>query len=73
VDEDRLYTLGAGGDLHCLRTTDGSVLWHRAPDAIYIPTPEDVVEAMLELASPTSPQPSETVTAQRHHTPTSLQ
>jgi outer membrane protein assembly factor BamB len=29
VDGDRVYTLGAEGDLCCLKTTDGKVLWSR--------------------------------------------
>ena len=31
---------------------------HRAPDAIYVPTPDDVVVRMLELASPNTPNRS---------------
>ena len=29
VDGDRVYTLGAEGDLRCLRTNDGSLVWSR--------------------------------------------
>lgn len=29
VDGDRVYTLGAEGDLFCLSVLDGSVVWHR--------------------------------------------
>lgn len=29
VDGERVYTLGAEGDLHCLDVTDGSVLWSK--------------------------------------------
>jgi outer membrane protein assembly factor BamB len=30
VDGDRLYVLGLGGDLSCLRTEDGKILWQRS-------------------------------------------
>lgn len=29
VDDDRVYTLGAEGDLKCLKVADGSVVWHK--------------------------------------------
>lgn len=30
VDGDRVYLLGSEGDMHCLSTTDGDVLWRRS-------------------------------------------
>ncbi len=30
VDDDRLYVLGAGGDLACLQAQDGKILWQRS-------------------------------------------
>ena len=30
VDGDRVYTLGAEGDLRCLRTSDGSLVWEKS-------------------------------------------
>ncbi len=35
VDEDRVYTLGAEGDLKCLRASDGAVVWSRDLPADY--------------------------------------
>lgn len=29
VDGDRVYAIGAGGDLVCLQTSDGKMLWHK--------------------------------------------
>jgi outer membrane protein assembly factor BamB len=29
VDDDRVYTLGAMGDLHCLNVNDGEILWKK--------------------------------------------
>ncbi len=29
VDDDRVYVLGAEGDLHCLRVADGTAVWSR--------------------------------------------
>lgn len=29
VEGDRVYTLGAEGDLKCLKVSDGSIVWHR--------------------------------------------
>lgn len=29
VDGDRVYVLGAEGDLHCLQAANGQILWHR--------------------------------------------
>jgi outer membrane protein assembly factor BamB len=29
LDGDRLYALGALGDLHCVKTADGKILWHK--------------------------------------------
>jgi outer membrane protein assembly factor BamB len=29
VDDDRVYTLGAMGDLHCLKVQDGTILWKK--------------------------------------------
>ena len=29
VEQDRVYTFGAEGDLRCLRTTDGNLLWQK--------------------------------------------
>jgi outer membrane protein assembly factor BamB len=29
IDGERVYTLGAEGDLHCLRLSDGTVVWRR--------------------------------------------
>ncbi len=40
VDEDRVYTLGAEGHLHCLATADGRVLWSKnLPKAYGAKTP----------------------------------
>lgn len=40
VDGDRVYTLGAEGDLRCLRVADGSVVWSKFfPDDFDAPTP----------------------------------
>ncbi len=40
IDEDRVYTLGAEGDLRCLRIADGSVLWTKDFKTDYrVPTP----------------------------------
>lgn len=40
VDGDRVYSLGAEGDLSCLRTTDGSVVWKKSfQDDFDAPTP----------------------------------
>lgn len=41
VDGDRVYALGAEGDLACLRTADGSVVWKKSfPDEYGAPTPQ---------------------------------
>ena len=40
VDGDRVYSLGAEGNLYCLRVTDGSVVWsHDLPTAIRLRDP----------------------------------
>ena len=41
VDGNRVYTLGAEGDLFCLETETGQVVWHRnVRDAYQVETPE---------------------------------
>lgn len=41
VDGDRVYLLGAEGDLKCLRTADGSVVWEKSfADDYGAPTPQ---------------------------------
>lgn len=41
VDGDRVYTLGAEGDLKCLKTADGSVVWEKNfADDYGAPTPQ---------------------------------
>ncbi len=40
IDEDRVYTVGAEGDLRCLRISDGSLIWSKDFKKDYnIPTP----------------------------------
>ena len=40
IDEDRVYTLGAEGDLHCLRLSDGRLIWAKDFKKDYnVPTP----------------------------------
>ena len=40
VDGDRLFTLGTMGDLKCLKTADGSVVWSKSfPKDLQAPTP----------------------------------
>ncbi|TWU00410.1 outer membrane biogenesis protein BamB [Botrimarina colliarenosi] len=40
VDGDHVYTLGPEGDLRCLRTSDGTVVWSKFfPDDYQAPTP----------------------------------
>lgn len=41
VDDDRVYILGAEGDLKCLKTADGSVVWEKSfVDDYNAPTPQ---------------------------------
>lgn len=40
IDEDRVYTVGAEGDLRCLRISDGSLIWSKDFKKDYkVPTP----------------------------------
>lgn len=41
VDGDRVYTLGKAGQLYCLATGDGKVIWHKElQDDLGVPLPE---------------------------------
>jgi outer membrane protein assembly factor BamB len=62
VDGDRIYTVGATGILHCLKTSNGEKLWrHDLSDEFHGPVPmwgvsfSPLVEGDLVLANPGGP------------------
>lgn len=73
VDDDRLYTVGATGVLHCLRAATGETLWrkdllqeYKADNLLYGTSFSPLIEGNLLLTNPGGPNGQSIVAFDKH-------